>query len=76
MVPRISGSAAGISAGGGGGGVPSKCSMTHAPRTIGDVAVPLEVTFIRAPVVSNPPYGLSGGNLSLRNAEPCCSGSP
>ena len=43
--PRISGSSAGVSGGGGDGDFPISLSRTHFPRSTGEVLVPLAVTF-------------------------------
>ena len=55
VAPRVSGSNAGISAGGGSGGSPSNRLMTQAPRSTGDVKVPLAVTLSTLAWVSTPP---------------------
>jgi hypothetical protein len=55
VAPRISGSIAPTSGGGGAGGVPRIFSSTHLPRRIGDVVVPLAVTFKMLAWVSTPP---------------------
>ena len=44
----------GTSSGGGGGGVPSRFSITHLPRTGGDVRVGYEETVRIAPCVRTP----------------------
>ncbi len=43
------------SAGGLGGGVPRMRSSTQEPRMMGEVVVPLAVTFNTLPIVSSPP---------------------
>ena len=55
VAPRVSGSNAGMSAGGGSGGSPSNRLMTHAPRSTGDEKVPLAVTLSTLAWVSTPP---------------------
>ena len=49
---------------------PAICFITHAPRFTGEVVVPLAVTLKTLACVRNPPRWLSGGNGTLRNAEP------
>src|SRR2546429_3131981 len=51
VAPRMSGSTASTSTVGLGGGVPRMRSSTHAPRRIGDVVVPLAVTFSTPAIV-------------------------
>src|SRR5213595_3840155 len=60
VAPRVSGSTAGTLLGGGGGGLPSIRSMIQAPRTTGEVVVPLAVTLRTLACVKMPPRGLSG----------------
>ena len=55
VAPRISGSRAETLAGGLGGGVPRIRSRTQAPRMMGDVVVPLAVTFSTPAIVITPP---------------------
>ena len=64
----MSGSTAGTLSGGFGGGWPSSRVITHAPRSTGDVFVPLAVTFWIAACVRSPPSGLPGGTGTLRTA--------
>ena len=45
-------------------------SMIQAPRSTGDVEVPLAVTFKIAPCVSRPPSGLPFGTATRRIAAP------
>jgi len=68
--------AAGTLAGGGGGFWPRIRSITHAPRSTGDVVVPLAVTLSTAACVISPPRGLSLVNGVRRRATPCTGGSP
>ena len=76
LAPRMSGSTAGTLAGGGGGGSPMMRSMTQAPRTTGEVVVPLLVTLRIAAWVRRPPSGLPAGSETLRIAEPWSGGRP
>ncbi len=70
LAPRMSGSTAGTAAGGLGGGSPTMFFMIQAPRITGEVVVPLAVTFMIAPWVINPPWGLHSGNGALRSPDP------
>src|SRR5690242_20958797 len=56
--------------GGGGGGEPSRFSRTYFPRSTGEVRVEYEVSSRIPPCPSNPPRGLSFGNVYLRNSLP------
>ena len=49
--------------------------MTQAPRTIGDVVVPLAVTFRMAAWESRPPRGFDAGKFTLRGVDPLTFGS-
>ena len=61
----MSGSTASTSTVGLGGGVPRMRSSTQAPRRIGEVVVPLAVTFMTPAIVSTPPRWLSGRQRHL-----------
>ena len=65
VAPRVSGWMAGTSAGGCGGGVPRMRSSTQAPRSTGEVVVPLAVTFSTLAIVSTPPRWRIRGQLHL-----------
>ena len=56
--------------GGGGAGFPRMFSRRKSPRLTGDVRVGLDVTASTVPMVSTPPRGLSGGNLTSRISGP------
>jgi len=66
----------GTPGGGGGGFCPRMRSMIHAPRSTGDVVVPLAVTLSTAACVMSPPRGLSAGNGIRRKATPGTDGRP
>ena len=70
VAPRVSGSTAGTLGGGGGGGWPRMRSMIHAPRSTGEVVVPLAVTLSTLACVIRPPRGLSAGSATRRSATP------
>ncbi len=53
-------SRSGTSAGGGGGGLPSSTSITHLPRSTGDVRLPCEVSVRTLPCPSRPRRVSSG----------------
>ncbi len=53
VAPRVSGSMAGTLLGGGGIALPKMRSLIHAPRTTGDVVVPLAVTLSTLACVSS-----------------------
>ena len=72
----MSGSIAGTSSGGGGGGVPRMRSRTHAPRSTGEVVVPLAVTFSTLAIVNTPPRWLPGGSVIFWNSQPSTPGMP
>lgn len=72
----MSGSIAGTSAGGFGGGFPRMRSITHTPRVTGDVVVPLALTFRTLAIVNTPPRWLPSGSVTLWNANPSKPGMP
>ncbi len=67
--PRRSGSTAGTG-GGGGEGWPRIRSMIQAPRSTGEVVVPLAALISTLVWVKSPPWMLSFGNSTLRSATP------
>ena len=64
--PRMSGSMAGTSGGGGGAGVPRNLSSIQVPRATGEVVLPLDVTAWMLAWVSRPPRTLA--DLSKRDS--------
>ena len=74
--PRVSGSIVGTLGGGGGGGRPSTRSMIQAPRSTGEVVVPLAVTLSTLAWVIRPPLTQPGGSATRRSATPSTAGMP
>ena len=66
----MSGSTAATFFGGGGAGRPRILSKTQAPRTTGEVVVPLAVTFNTLACVNTPPRWLPAGSGVLRICSP------
>jgi hypothetical protein len=64
VAPRMSGSNAGMSGGGGDAGLPTTFSSTHLPCRMGEVVVPLAVTFKMAACVITPPRRVPAGARS------------
>ena len=60
----------GTSAGGEGGGVPSRLSRTQRPRSTGDVRFGYDVTVRKLPCPSNPPRGSSSPKVTRRKWLP------
>src|SRR5579863_1167351 len=74
-VPIFDSLSEGTLAGGGGGGVPSRFSSTHFPRTGGEVRVGYDDTVRIAPCVRTPPR-CSPSRVTLWNSSPSTPAIP
>ena len=76
VAPRVSGVIASTPDGGGGMCRPMMRSITQAPRTTGEVVVPLAVTRSTLACVIRPPRGESFGSATFLNLMPSNGSSP